>query len=342
MGIELRNTVLQPTISPFIWPALPIVEPLSEFSFTDKIQKAFDFEGHSISLFLSHAVPSPQADQHLGVQVGEENGTITYDQETLSALLGLLGHDITDTNGLPSEAHAIVIEHFLTLFLDPIADALGCPIILCATQSAGQGSIELQVRIDKNATHSIWLDLPVPVLKRIVTLFDQPAARMPTALPCDVAVQMPVALFGPTIDLDEDAFIELAVGDGIVFPHSRGQQLAQYLVLNKNPLAAVDVSRNRYTIGQRTNNLGKRRSQQMASSGIDGDVDDMTVEIHVELCSKMMKLGDIRQLKAGAVLPFDVNVPKNVRLFIGASCFAHGELVQLDESIAVRLTSFKE
>lgn len=344
MGFEPGEAIYKEITQKPIWKNLPKVEDLpdpSGFSSVDGISLSFESEGHAFDLNLRYTSLNTDADLCLGIDIGNEIGSVFYNKDTITTLFHIVGQDISIVDALSVETHAIVMEYLFSTLLDQISNSLGDAVKICPVISIRTAPTELQILIDKETEISVWLDLPTSTLRRIASIFVQPISDVNVNTPVDHTLQMHVGLYGPTINLNEDAFIELALGDAIVFPHQRGQPLVQYVALGRTPLATVEIRENHYVICAHIKKKRKRKSSEMVISGIDSEVDDMTVEIHLELFSKMFKLGDIRQFDVGTILPFGNKVPKKVRLFVGDSCFAEGELVQFEENIAVRITSFK-
>ena len=75
----------------------------------------------------------------------------------------------------------------------------------------------------------------------------------------------------------------------------------------------------------------------IASKNAHG-LNDLSVTLSVEFDRMTKPLAELKDLDAGAVLPFDTNAPETVRLMANGKPFADGELVRIEDRIGVRLT----
>ena len=64
-------------------------------------------------------------------------------------------------------------------------------------------------------------------------------------------------------------------------------------------------------------------------------------EIHVQLDRISMRIGDILELKAGSVVALKKPAGDNFDVLVGGTRLGSGEVVLMDNSMAVRLTSLE-
>jgi flagellar motor switch protein FliN/FliY len=69
---------------------------------------------------------------------------------------------------------------------------------------------------------------------------------------------------------------------------------------------------------------------------------DIRMDVEVELDRKIMAVRDILALESGAVIALQRSAGETIDIRIGGSVIGSGEIVILDEKVAVRITDFKE
>ena len=69
---------------------------------------------------------------------------------------------------------------------------------------------------------------------------------------------------------------------------------------------------------------------------------DIPMEVEVELDRMIMPVRDILALEKGSVIAMQRSAGETIELRIGRAAIGSGEIVILDETVAVRITDFKE
>lgn len=67
---------------------------------------------------------------------------------------------------------------------------------------------------------------------------------------------------------------------------------------------------------------------------------DLTIDVEVELDRKIIKMRDILELKAGTVLKMGRSAGDNIDILIGGTLAAFGEIVVVEDTVAVRITDW--
>ena len=73
-----------------------------------------------------------------------------------------------------------------------------------------------------------------------------------------------------------------------------------------------------------------------------GGLADIAMDVEVELDRKIMAVRDILALESGSVIAMQRSAGETMNILIGGSMIGSGEIVILDEKVAVRITDFKE
>ncbi|MBZ5601596.1 MAG: FliM/FliN family flagellar motor switch protein [Acidobacteriia bacterium] len=73
-----------------------------------------------------------------------------------------------------------------------------------------------------------------------------------------------------------------------------------------------------------------------------GVLADIAMEVEVELDRKIMAVRDILALENGSVIAMQRSAGETIDILIGGAVIGSGEIVILDDKVAVRITDFKE
>lgn len=71
-----------------------------------------------------------------------------------------------------------------------------------------------------------------------------------------------------------------------------------------------------------------------------GRLHDVYMDIDVELDRKMMSVHELLDLEAGSVLKMTRSAGENIDILVGGCLVAFGEIVLVEDLVAVRITDF--
>ncbi len=71
-----------------------------------------------------------------------------------------------------------------------------------------------------------------------------------------------------------------------------------------------------------------------------GHLGDVAIEVEVELDRKQLTVREVLELEAGTVLKMTRSAGENIDVLIGGSLVGFGEIVLVEDTIAVRITDF--
>jgi flagellar motor switch protein FliN len=71
-----------------------------------------------------------------------------------------------------------------------------------------------------------------------------------------------------------------------------------------------------------------------------GRLHDVFLEIRVELDRKIVPAREILELDRGTILKMTRSAGENIDIFVGGSLVAFGEIVLVEDTVAVRITDF--
>ena len=67
---------------------------------------------------------------------------------------------------------------------------------------------------------------------------------------------------------------------------------------------------------------------------------DVSIDVEVELDRKQLTVREVLELEAGCVLKMTRSAGENIDVLIGGSLVGFGEIVMVEDSVAVRITDF--
>lgn len=73
-----------------------------------------------------------------------------------------------------------------------------------------------------------------------------------------------------------------------------------------------------------------------------GHLADIHMDVEVELDRTTLAVSDLLELKAGSVIAMSRSAGENMDVSIGGAVVGSGEIVIIEESVAVRITDFRE
>ena len=71
-----------------------------------------------------------------------------------------------------------------------------------------------------------------------------------------------------------------------------------------------------------------------------GHLADVAVEVEVELDRKRLTVREVLELESGSVLKMTRSAGENIDVLIGGSLIGFGEIVLVEDTVAVRITDF--
>ncbi len=71
-----------------------------------------------------------------------------------------------------------------------------------------------------------------------------------------------------------------------------------------------------------------------------GCLQDVLLDIEVELDRKIITIHEILDLENGAILKMTRSAGENIDIFVGGTLVAFGEIVLVEDTVAVRITDF--
>lgn len=71
-----------------------------------------------------------------------------------------------------------------------------------------------------------------------------------------------------------------------------------------------------------------------------GHLGDVCIDVEVELDRKQLTVREVLNLEAGTVLKMTRSAGENIDVLIGGSLIGFGEIVLVEDTVAVRITDF--
>ena len=73
-----------------------------------------------------------------------------------------------------------------------------------------------------------------------------------------------------------------------------------------------------------------------------GHLSDVPIAVEIELARKTMPLRDILALIVGSVIKMPRSAGENIDILAGGALIGSGEIVVIEDTVAVRITDFRE
>jgi len=71
-----------------------------------------------------------------------------------------------------------------------------------------------------------------------------------------------------------------------------------------------------------------------------GSLADVAIDVEVELDRKPLTVREVLELEAGSVLKMTRSAGENIDVLVGGSLVGFGEIVLVEDTVAVRITDF--
>ena len=81
-------------------------------------------------------------------------------------------------------------------------------------------------------------------------------------------------------------------------------------------------------------------SEELSPMDQVGHLGDVTVDVEVELDRKRLTVRAILELESGSVVKMTPSAGENIDVLIGGSLVGFGEIVMVEDTVAVRITDF--
>ncbi len=73
-----------------------------------------------------------------------------------------------------------------------------------------------------------------------------------------------------------------------------------------------------------------------------GHIADVSIEVEVQLDQRRMKLSEILELEEDSILEMRRSAGDNIDIYVGGKLLAFGEIVIIENIMAVRITDFNQ
>ena len=322
---------------PFSWPALPSVKDLKREPLEASLSRLLVLGDEQAVVSLSRKQGEENRETGIGLKREHETVRISCAREALDRLVDLLAPDAVFPDGLSPETQVLVIEHAFSGYISAFERLMGEALEISSKFPDGVADYEVVVSSKRLGKQVFSLRCSSDFILKIEKVFDWSVEKVNQISPMDSALQIPISLCGPEIQLAPKSLTDLSAGDTLLFPHDRSILLPRYISCEGHQLCGVTSKRERLIVSGNLEFSSIKGEYSMQDSE-KGNIDRMPVTVQLELSRKHMKIGDLRTLTKGSILPFDTALPDVVRLLVGEKCFAEGQLMQVDDNIAVRIT----
>ncbi len=356
----LRQTPkVTPKVAPFTWPLLPHVTRdrarRDACAMAPRRPMKVTLATQTFEVGLDGPPPIPRGPDAVWVWCECLVGPFAVDLWLTPGLLerAIAAHgftlteaDLFDPADLTGARAAMVAEYGLAPLFDPLATGVetgaeagaASPfrVLAClpTTDAPPDAALPLTLRGDGGLGAGVLVDAPAAPL---LAMFDRLTA--PYAMPAPrMDPRLPLRLTGFEMVLPATDWAACVPGDALLLPCDWPRGAGLVCSIDGSPLRA-DVTHADGVLTLAADFSPYERTAAMPPlSTLRHTLADMPVTISIELARVVVPLSELEGMVTGSVLPITAQMPREVRLMMADVCVGHGELVQVEGAIALRLT----
>ncbi|WP_296428257.1 FliM/FliN family flagellar motor switch protein [Yoonia sp.] len=343
MGKHSEMGTAVAVITPYQWPALPEIHPVEP-----ALLRVLPSKPQSLSLPIGNveielrgpvSVPLGQDQFVTKVEIGDEIVEVWATTDMLTLALGLSGLD-DNIADYPVGAHPIILEYLLMPILGSLANALNTPTVSIAHHAAPQGrrraaGIGLALSIPELGEHTAVVTGSETLLLRIASLWK--SDRMGHGLLNLKQIPFDCVLRGQNFEIMRQDADLLTPGDMLLIDQAWFEAADLRLQVANASQAQVSAIAAGMKFSAEFKTI-KRKRQMQTQQDAEANALDLPVTVSIELARKQMKLSELEKMAIGAVVPFDIEQMTEVVLTANGLQLARGELVKVDQQMAIRIT----
>lgn len=195
---------------------------------------------------------------------------------------------------------------------------------------------------DRGTIETVTISGKASVLGRVIQILTS-GAKMETRK-LRSSIRVPVRIFAPQFEISIRTVRSLKVGDGMLLPLKWEMLEKRKVVVSSHLQINIERTDDDWRcIGELSNIFenseeGARKSTMSDIKNQKELAKDMPVTVQLMVAETKVALAELEQICDGNILPFHQKLTHSAKLMIGDEVFAEGELVKLDDKVAVRLT----
>ncbi|MBD3315433.1 MAG: YscQ/HrcQ family type III secretion apparatus protein [Chitinivibrionales bacterium] len=140
-----------------------------------------------------------------------------------------------------------------------------------------------------------------------------------------------------TVSLSLKELTLLELGDILLFSTTKRWRSAQCRLEFRPNIAVVGtLASKKFTVEEVM--INKEKSVPVSDSR--PDVDMLAVECEFSIGAKTLTVGELRSLQPGSVLELSAKIDNPVTIMVGGRAIGAGEIIQIEDTIGVRITEF--
>lgn len=336
------------SVQRFVWPELPQISPdtlrLSRLLPATVRAAAFTLGKQKLAVKCPGSIDLQQATLRTEVRFGKTQMEVWSTPSLTALALKARGYDVDPATLTPDSA-ALVMEFLTYELLAMLGPELGdMNVVSHGPSSRVPPPLHLAFGISgtDDAGAGFAVSASVEVLESLIGLYGAAKPAGAGFLPESHAV--PVTLFGPELEVMQGDLSALVPGDGLILAEGDVAANIRSVAVGSHIRASAKIRRGQMVMASRlsaiksNSNPEHRISDMLKRIESDHDLADLPVTVSLELARTKVTLAELQDLSIGSILPFDTALPQTVRLLLDMDVVAEGELVQMDDKIAVRLT----
>jgi len=265
----------------------------------------------------------------------------------LNALMAVRGFDDT-IEAIDDRIKPLVVEHLLAQALLPLEDALGDAIrveSVCPAEHGTDFGLAGLVTLADDTQFSFHVTGASEDMICLTDLLVKTQEPRRKSAPTDI--QVAARLLGPSFSLERSEFDACATGDGLMIDtdwstlhkltlHIQSDLQARARWRDSEVTLASPFTPPKEPYSKGNPNMNHVTDIQTAP---DEDIaDSLKVTVTIVIDEIMLSVAEVQNLHEGDALPFADTLTTDVSLLANGKPFARGDLIRIDDKVAVHLT----
>lgn len=324
------------------WSHVPVINIQSETVLDEALHFQFEHNQEKYVITIEPFSGVIEPTNAFSIKIGEDVGKVIFSHSQFHEFIKGIFETADTPENLCTGSMALVIEETYSSFFQAIEEFFEQEIVLDVKRVDCICSFKVSIHFNGKK----WIEFCFYAPDKYIEKLKAHPLRIINHAQgnelFDHIISLPVSILSPEILLKTDEFFDLQVNDALTLPINGKDSCFENVFVNGQETWQAKIHNNRYVISAKKKyeipfqqELKSNRLQEMST------LKDTDVKVHVELCSKRLKISELKKLKIGSTLPFDANLPDQVKLYVGESCFAIGDLMQMDGNIVIRIAEFE-
>lgn len=289
-----------------------------------------------LALHLGPAPPDPGY-ASIAVRLADGLASLAFEPALLQRCLQpWIGE--TPLSSLPPVLQEAARQAALSPWLETLASGLGLSLTLADSDAPAlepSATLGLWLAKARVGTPGAWLHLDASAMVALSTVLE----RQPLATDPGAWLDLPVAclLWLGQTRLHSSELADLAVEDLLLWPAA--QNVPEVVLRQRQPWAVAELAGHQLLIKRLLVHTMSDSDTSFNEDETPIAAEALDVRLDFDLGHLTLPLRELQALQPGQAFALDPPGPRRVRIRVGGQLIGHGELVEIDERLGVRVTA---